>query len=76
MKRTVVKAGMGRLAASALALTLAAIPALAGDRALIDYIGYSPDAKYFAFEEFGEVMPGLDAASLLALLEQLLDHAV
>ena len=24
----------------------------------------------------GEVMPGLDAASLLALLEQLLDHAV
>lgn len=28
-------------------------PALAGDRALIDFIGFSPDAKYFAFEEFG-----------------------
>ncbi|KKB78683.1 hypothetical protein VW35_09160 [Devosia soli] len=28
-------------------------PALAGDRALIDFIGFSPDAKYFAFEEYG-----------------------
>jgi len=27
--------------------------ALAGDRALIDYIGFSPDFRYFAFEEFG-----------------------
>jgi predicted secreted protein len=26
---------------------------LAGDRAEIDFIGFSPDAKYFAFEEFG-----------------------
>lgn len=42
-----------RLAASA-AITLAlAAPALAGDRALIDYIGYSADGRYFAFEEFG-----------------------
>ncbi|WP_082561273.1 DUF2259 domain-containing protein [Devosia sp. Root685] len=32
---------------------LMASPALAGDRALIDFIGFSPDAKYFAFEEFG-----------------------
>lgn len=32
---------------------LLASPALAGDRALIDFIGFSPDAKYFAFEEFG-----------------------
>jgi predicted secreted protein len=34
-------------------LALLASPALAGDRALIDFIGFSPDAKYFAFEEFG-----------------------
>lgn len=27
--------------------------ALAGDRALVDVIGYSPDGLYFAFEEFG-----------------------
>lgn len=34
-------------------LGLMASPAVAGDRALIDFIGFSPDAKYFAFEEFG-----------------------
>jgi predicted secreted protein len=28
-------------------------PALAGDRALLDIIGYSEDSRYFAFEEFG-----------------------
>jgi predicted secreted protein len=28
-------------------------PALAGDRAGIDFFGYSPDLAYFAFEEFG-----------------------
>jgi len=27
--------------------------AVAGDRALIDYIGFSPDFRYLAFEEFG-----------------------
>ncbi len=40
------------LAALALLAALTA-PALAGDRALIDLIGFSPDARYFAFEEFG-----------------------
>ena len=30
-----------------------AAPALGGDRALIDYIGYSADGRYFAFEEYG-----------------------
>jgi predicted secreted protein len=30
-----------------------AAPAVAGDRALIDYIGYSADGRYFAFEEYG-----------------------
>lgn len=34
-------------------LALTTAPVLAGDRALIDFIGFSPDAKYFAFEEFG-----------------------
>lgn len=32
---------------------LMAAPAFAGDRALIDYIGFSQDFRYFAFEEFG-----------------------
>ncbi len=36
-----------------LLLALLAVPALAGDRALIDFIGYSADNRYFAFEEFG-----------------------
>ena len=34
-------------------LALATAPALAGDRAAIDFIGYSEDAGYFAFEEYG-----------------------
>ena len=36
-----------------LAASLMAAPALAGDRAMIDIIGYSPDYRYFAFEEYG-----------------------
>jgi predicted secreted protein len=36
-----------------MALCLLATPALAGDRALVDIIGYSENANYFAFEEFG-----------------------
>lgn len=34
-------------------LALGAAPALAGDRAGIELIGYSPDSHYFAFEEYG-----------------------
>lgn len=52
MTRNVVRKVLGRLAASGLALMLAA-PAMAGDRALIDFIGFSEDGQYFAFEEFG-----------------------
>jgi predicted secreted protein len=45
---------MARLGASVVAtLALLAIPAVAGDRALVDIIGYSEDGRYFAFEEFG-----------------------
>ncbi|HTN63206.1 MAG TPA: DUF2259 domain-containing protein [Devosia sp.] len=32
---------------------LLAVPVLAGDRAGIGFIGYSPDGRYFAFDEFG-----------------------
>jgi hypothetical protein len=46
-------AATARLAASALVLCGFSQPALAGDRALIDYVGFSPDFRYFAFEEFG-----------------------
>lgn len=35
------------------ALALLAAPAIAGDRALFDPIGFSADGRYFAFEEFG-----------------------
>ncbi|MDB5537352.1 MAG: hypothetical protein JWQ65_2227 [Devosia sp.] len=44
---------MARLAASLLALLVLVAPAWAGDRAGIGFIGYSEDARYFAFEEFG-----------------------
>lgn len=40
-------------ALACVATLLGAAPALAGDRALIEPIGYSADAQYFAFEEFG-----------------------
>ena len=56
MTRRAVTRGMVRRVASALVagtLGLAALPAMAGDAALIDYIGYSPDGRYFAFEEYG-----------------------
>ena len=54
MKPSVAKAGMVRLAASLLGmLALLANPVLAGDRALVDIIGYSESGQYFAFEEFG-----------------------
>lgn len=54
MKPNVAPADTARRAASlALVLAVTAVPALAGDRALIDYIGYSDDGQYFAFEEFG-----------------------
>ncbi len=53
MKRNAVQVGSVRLAASLVAAAMLAAPAQAGDRALIDFIGYSEDGRYFAFEEFG-----------------------
>lgn len=54
MKRSVDLVASARQAASAFGvLALLASPAFAGDRSLIDFIGFSADAKYFAFEEFG-----------------------
>lgn len=58
MKRFAVVAASARRAiaraslAAALALGLVGA-ACAGDKALLDVIGYSPDGRYFAFEEFG-----------------------
>lgn len=53
MKRNVVLADLGRLAASLLALLgMMIAPALAGDRAELNILGFSPDSKYLAFEEF------------------------
>lgn len=43
-----------RGAASAILVTAGLVsPSLAGDRALIDFFGFSEDFRYFAFEEFG-----------------------
>jgi predicted secreted protein len=54
MKPNVVPAGMVRRVASLALLTaLTVSPTLAGDRALIEYLGFSADGRYFAFEEFG-----------------------
>jgi predicted secreted protein len=54
MKLNAARAGMVRRGASLLGmLSLLASPALAGDRALVDIIGYSPSGQFFAFEEFG-----------------------
>lgn len=54
MKPNAAARDMARLGASlAIGVAALATPAAAGDRALIDYIGYSGDGRYFAFEEYG-----------------------
>jgi predicted secreted protein len=53
MRQNAAKAAMARLAASLLGLLALAAPATAGDRALLEIIGYSANASFFAFEEFG-----------------------
>jgi predicted secreted protein len=53
MRRHVEIRGTARLAASGALLALLAFPAVAGDRALIGYLGFSEDGNFFAFEEFG-----------------------
>jgi predicted secreted protein len=42
-----------RVAAFALALAFGALPAAAGDFAEREILGFSPDGRYFAFEEYG-----------------------
>ncbi|MDO8358974.1 MAG: DUF2259 domain-containing protein [Devosia sp.] len=53
MRQNAGPAALARLGASLALLLLMLVPALAGDRALIDLIGYSEDGRYFAFEEYG-----------------------
>lgn len=53
MKRSAVKAVTALLVSSFIGLVGLAAPAMAGDRALLDLIGYSEDGRYFAFEEYG-----------------------
>jgi predicted secreted protein len=53
MTQPVAIRDMVRLAASGALAALMAAPAVAGDRTLIDVIGYSEDGRFFAFEEFG-----------------------
>lgn len=51
MRRNAAPAVSALLAASL--LSLSAAPALAGDAALADFIGFSEDGQTFAFEEYG-----------------------
>jgi predicted secreted protein len=56
MRQNAAPKGLARLVrglARLLMPLLLAGPALAGDRALADFVGYSEDGRYFAFEEFG-----------------------
>lgn len=53
MQPNAVKTATARLAASFFAILALAVPTVAGDGAGINYLGYSPDGRYFAFEEFG-----------------------
>jgi predicted secreted protein len=54
MTRRVALAGLVRRAAEAVVFLLfLCVPSVAAERALIDFIGHSEDARYFAFEEFG-----------------------
>lgn len=55
MRQRAAAMGLARRAIASVitGLALLAVPAMAGDRALIEVIGYSEDGRYFAFEEFG-----------------------
>ena len=53
MKPNVATPGTVRLAASLIGLALLANPALAGDAAQFNPLGFSEDGRYFAFEEYG-----------------------
>lgn len=53
LMRAFRKAVGSRLALPVMAILAVTAPALAGDRAMIDFIGYSQDMRYFAYEEYG-----------------------
>lgn len=54
MRPNITQVKPGRwIAGLALGVAFAASPALAGDRAVANFIGFSSDARYFAFEEYG-----------------------
>lgn len=53
MKPNAVQAATARLVASLVGFALLAGPALAGDAAQFNPLGFSEDGRYFAFEEYG-----------------------
>jgi predicted secreted protein len=62
MKRTGISgAAWRRIVAATCLMAAGAGPAAAGDRALLDLIGYSHDLRYLAFEEYG-VNDGIETA--------------
>lgn len=52
-RRAEFRASVRRVASLLVGLVLAGSPAWAGDKGLIDFLGYSPDGRHFAFETFG-----------------------
>jgi predicted secreted protein len=57
------------IAAGAFLLLVAAAPAIAGDRHLVQPLGYSEDGRYFAFEEFGGEGDGSVAMSSISIID-------
>jgi predicted secreted protein len=51
------------------ALMLCVVPAVAGDRHLVELLGYSADGHYFAFEEFGGESDGSVAMSRVSIID-------
>ncbi|MDB5528741.1 MAG: hypothetical protein JWR51_1844 [Devosia sp.] len=79
MLQNAARTGLARLVratASLLAVLLLAAPATAGDRALADFIGFSSDGRYFAFEEFGVQDGSGFAYSSIYVLDMKMDNWV
>lgn len=76
MRRTGRTGGAGEnrrmVAVAGLWLAASAVPAWAGDRALVDFIGYSHELAYFAFEEYG-VQDGTNLAYSTIRIVELAD---
>lgn len=76
MLQNAARTGLARLVRATASLMLLAAPAMAGDRALADFIGFSSDGRYFAFEEFGVQDGSGFAYSSIYVLDMKMDNWV